>query len=200
MASISATTWPRSVESLRLTTSMGPPRLLPRANKLADIPVFSSTAVSSRQAAGVGQDEAGGPRCGETGSILVGFENGDDGDIVTVASRSGRRRACDMRCGWREQLMRSRAQVRPDGRRRRGFLADGRGVLVSLVVIRALVGKKVTIFCSCVDVVSAAVVSRLRPAYQEGQQGGDVLDGADLAQGDVRRSSAPWRCWSACGR
>ena len=35
-----------------------------------------------RQAAGVGQDEAGGPRCGQTGGILVGFENGDDGDVV----------------------------------------------------------------------------------------------------------------------
>ena len=34
------------------------------------------------QAAGVGQDEAGGPRCGQAGGVLVGFENGDDADVV----------------------------------------------------------------------------------------------------------------------
>ena len=35
-----------------------------------------------RQAAGVGQDEAGGPWCGQAGGVLVGFENSDDADVV----------------------------------------------------------------------------------------------------------------------
>src|SRR4029077_1259590 len=73
-----------------------------------------------RQAAGVGQDEAGGPRCGQTGGILVGFENGDDGDIVhslgagRVVVEHGDTAACGDVSG-------------PDALARPRFVPDGRG-------------------------------------------------------------------------
>ena len=82
MAAISATTWPRSVESLRLTTSIGRAETLAEGEQAGGYSGVQFDGGVFRQAAGVGQDEAGGPRFGQTGGVLVGFENGDDGDVV----------------------------------------------------------------------------------------------------------------------
>ena len=82
MAAISATTWPRSVESLRLTTSIGRAEALAEGEQAGGYSGVQFDGGVFGQAAGVGQDEAGGPRCGQTGGVLVGFEDGDDGDVV----------------------------------------------------------------------------------------------------------------------
>ena len=66
MACISARTWPRRVESLRLTTSTGAPRVCPRVNRLPATLVVSSTRRVFGQAAGVGQHKAGGAGFGKT--------------------------------------------------------------------------------------------------------------------------------------
>jgi hypothetical protein len=140
MARISAMMWPRSVESPRLMTSMGPPKLRPRMNRLVDTLVFSSTAASSGRLRVLVRMKQVDPGAASPAAYSSASKTVTTLTSCTVCEPVGSSSSTAIRrpAAALAALMRSRAPAscRTGGAAARTSSADGRRASVLFAVIR----------------------------------------------------------------